>query len=695
MVDMPKPGSSFDPDKPYRPDQPGQPTPFYNPPPPEPRPNPGKQQPAPVNPLTTSPSPKPAPQPTPNNTTRPTIDNVLFGNLAGPAQPNNTGRNTPPPNDNVLNVLVPGANLPPKPKPGGTSTLPFNVLSDKPKAATPPVSFGDAYTQLQGVQPPKTTKPPVSFGDAFTQMLGVQTPKPTIPKSDTRPPVSFGDGYTQLLGVQQPKAGPLPYSNAPIPPGKPALPIPTHFLGDPPGKPADGGFGTLMDLWGGKVDARPIQPGGVEDRTALQFDPKYHVPNSTVRLPSGGLVQNEETVEGNVTATRQIITMPGQPPIITTSFSAHHDDPFQGYGTSYDFKVDATGRPLYVDINDSSSIKRIYFHADGSRTFVPTDSKLNEFTLVPTVGDMQNAASAAATAGIYEGARMGIGAGQYAAPSWSSWVDDIKFGDLKTGLSRLGPAVSLLAAAAAIEGDINGKMDPEVAVYSELGGAVVGYGAGSLAGVGASALTGMLAGTEVPIVGNAVGLVVGTVVGGIVAYGTTKGLQYEMLGPTADQRFLLPDDPAALKSLQERLNQEHPDWASGDIPRPFVGSFGGGATYPQDYTDWLQKQGAVAEKLERVSPKKRAAGGEVASGGPSTDLNDPLLQSINRDMRLLKKLGLPANAIGPEGVSPNPESGRGTVDRSLSVHISTPDLDAAFQKAKLWEQQRAMVYTGS
>ncbi|WP_405160068.1 hypothetical protein OG203_26960 [Nocardia sp. NBC_01499] len=36
----------------------------------------------------------------------------------------------------------------------------------------------------------------------------------------------------------------------------------------------------------------------------------------------------------------------------------------------------------------------------------------------------------------------------------------------------------------------------------------------------------------------------------------------------------------------------------------------------------------------------------------------------------------------------------GTVDQSLTINISTPDVDTAFQKAKTWESQRALTYVG-
>ncbi|WP_159026025.1 hypothetical protein [Prescottella equi] len=84
---------------------------------------------------------------------------------------------------------------------------------------------------------------------------------------------------------------------------------------------------------------------------------------------------------------------------------------------------------------------------------------------------------------------------------------------------------------------------------------------------------------------------------------------------------------------------------------------------------------------------------EFVVNAKSADANRPLLEAMNRDANVLDSLFTPQAALRA------PMSGAGgssstRVDNSMQVHISTPDLDDAFQRAKSWETARGLAYTG-
>ncbi|MFC4374923.1 hypothetical protein ACFO5K_12510 [Nocardia halotolerans] len=107
----------------------------------------------------------------------------------------------------------------------------------------------------------------------------------------------------------------------------------------------------------------------------------------------------------------------------------------------------------------------------------------------------------------------------------------------------------------------------------------------------------------------------------------------------------------------------------------------------------------AAMKTHNAMVDQQAAANEKSAGGSEAELvaaaaqsNDSLLASVSRDA---------AGLAGLEGLQPlrlpamSGAAGRGnsTVDQSMSISLSTPDIDTAFNKAKTWEAQRALTYT--
>ncbi|MCM6774660.1 zeta toxin family protein [Nocardia sp. CDC159] len=97
-----------------------------------------------------------------------------------------------------------------------------------------------------------------------------------------------------------------------------------------------------------------------------------------------------------------------------------------------------------------------------------------------------------------------------------------------------------------------------------------------------------------------------------------------------------------------------------------------------------------------VPPEVFLAGGGFAgdagtSGGFAAA--KPLLQLIGRDAKALANLqgaqGRPTRAIGTGRIRRNDR-----VDRSLAIHLSAPDVDAEFTRAKAARARRALTYSG-
>ncbi|MFI5775977.1 zeta toxin family protein [Nocardia sp. NPDC051570] len=83
--------------------------------------------------------------------------------------------------------------------------------------------------------------------------------------------------------------------------------------------------------------------------------------------------------------------------------------------------------------------------------------------------------------------------------------------------------------------------------------------------------------------------------------------------------------------------------------------------------------------------------GEFVVNAKAADANRSLLQAINDGTNglagLTQSLPIPSRALAGVGAETN-------VDQGTTIHMSTPDVDTAFQKAKTWEAQRALTYVG-
>ncbi|GAB4582306.1 phage tail tape measure protein [Nocardia sp. IFM 10818] len=82
--------------------------------------------------------------------------------------------------------------------------------------------------------------------------------------------------------------------------------------------------------------------------------------------------------------------------------------------------------------------------------------------------------------------------------------------------------------------------------------------------------------------------------------------------------------------------------------------------------------------------------GEFVVNAKSADANRSLLDAINQDAGAL--INSVAPFFMPNRALPGTGSSGGTVDQSTTIHMSTPDVDTAYQKAKTWEAQRALTY---
>lgn len=85
---------------------------------------------------------------------------------------------------------------------------------------------------------------------------------------------------------------------------------------------------------------------------------------------------------------------------------------------------------------------------------------------------------------------------------------------------------------------------------------------------------------------------------------------------------------------------------------------------------------------------------EFVVNAKSADANRPVLEAMNRDAHALDGLFTPQSTFAQPRSSRSTTYGGANVDNSMQVHISTPDLDGAFQRAKSWETARGLSYTG-
>ncbi|MFI5500054.1 zeta toxin family protein [Nocardia asteroides] len=85
--------------------------------------------------------------------------------------------------------------------------------------------------------------------------------------------------------------------------------------------------------------------------------------------------------------------------------------------------------------------------------------------------------------------------------------------------------------------------------------------------------------------------------------------------------------------------------------------------------------------------------GDFVVNARSTDANRSLLDVINQGASALSNLVAPIAVPGQALPGPSDEPGK-SLDQSMTIHLATPDLDTAFQKAKTWEAQRALTYAG-
>ena len=86
---------------------------------------------------------------------------------------------------------------------------------------------------------------------------------------------------------------------------------------------------------------------------------------------------------------------------------------------------------------------------------------------------------------------------------------------------------------------------------------------------------------------------------------------------------------------------------------------------------------------------------EFVMNAKSSDANRPLLEAMNRDANVIESVLAPRAALaGARAVMGAGLGSSTSVDQSMQVHISTPDVDTAFQKAKAWETARGHTYTG-
>ncbi|MFI6168849.1 hypothetical protein ACIBCN_18860 [Nocardia sp. NPDC051052] len=185
---------------------------------------------------------------------------------------------------------------------------------------------------------------------------------------------------------------------------------------------------------------------------------------------------------------------------------------------------------------------------------------------------------------------------------------------------------------------------------------------------------------------------------------------------------------AVAAALNEPADSKAPQW--GSVAGAFVGGMLGdvlsvfgvpdslpswaaaGQQFLIDNPDVLDAE-ARRRKQEDANRARFAAGGSVwGPGGPTDDripawlsngefvmnsasahANRPLLEAMNADGSALGNLMAPVASAAPVAAAVA-AGNRTRVDNSMEINLSTPDVDTAYQKAKTWQAQRALTYTG-
>ncbi|WP_156910661.1 hypothetical protein [Nocardia mangyaensis] len=199
-------------------------------------------------------------------------------------------------------------------------------------------------------------------------------------------------------------------------------------------------------------------------------------------------------------------------------------------------------------------------------------------------------------------------------------------------------------------------------------------GGGALGGMAAGAAVGSFAGPVGTAVGAGVGAFVGSKAG---EYAAEKGLEYGKKGKDLAV--------SGAKSVGT---------GAKNLGRGAKNAVGGGA---KKVGKWLGfKDGGEVlgpgSSIGDVIPAFLSSG-EFVVNARSAQSNLPLLQAMNRDARALASL-LPGHS---QTVRPLAGTARATgrrVDRSTTINLSTPDIDTAFHKAKTFEAQRSLTYSG-
>jgi hypothetical protein len=85
---------------------------------------------------------------------------------------------------------------------------------------------------------------------------------------------------------------------------------------------------------------------------------------------------------------------------------------------------------------------------------------------------------------------------------------------------------------------------------------------------------------------------------------------------------------------------------------------------------------------------------EFVMNAKSADHNRPLLEAMNRDANALDSVLAPRGVLAASRSAGGAGGPSNHVDQSMTVNLSTPDVDTAYQKAKQWETARGLTYTG-
>ncbi|MGW5267264.1 transglycosylase SLT domain-containing protein [Rhodococcus sp. NPDC003994] len=89
----------------------------------------------------------------------------------------------------------------------------------------------------------------------------------------------------------------------------------------------------------------------------------------------------------------------------------------------------------------------------------------------------------------------------------------------------------------------------------------------------------------------------------------------------------------------------------------------------------------------------RLSNGEFVVNAESAEANRPMLEAINADKNALDGLGRQGFFEAPFRMESRGSSSS-TSDNSMTVNLTTPDVDTAFSKAKAWDAQRQLTFVG-